>query len=60
MAGGASESWVRRIAHNPRGDVLAGYQINHWPALCTTVERIKVKRQQRAHVVQLDRGVADR
>jgi hypothetical protein len=53
LAGGASEAWVRRITHNANGDVLTGYQVNHWPAMCAAVECIKVERQQRGQVIQL-------
>jgi integrase len=44
IAGGAAESWVRRITHNASGDVLAGYQVNDWPAMCDAVKRINVTR----------------
>lgn len=42
IAGGAPEAWVRRITHNASGDVIAGYTVNHWPAMCDAVRRIVV------------------
>ncbi|MFW6031160.1 MAG: tyrosine-type recombinase/integrase [Myxococcota bacterium] len=42
IAGGASEPWVRRISHNSSGDVLAGYTVNDWDAMCRAVECIPV------------------
>lgn len=50
IAGGAAESWVRRITHNASGDVLAGYQVNDWPAMCDAVARIKVRRWPKGKV----------
>jgi integrase len=55
MAGGASEAWVRRITHNASGDVLTGYQVNDWPAMCKAVLCVRVIRQRRAQVVKLAR-----
>jgi hypothetical protein len=57
MAGGAAESWVRRITHNASGDVLAGYQVNDWPAMCDVVIRIKV-RKTTSSVVSLARAAS--
>jgi hypothetical protein len=53
IAGGAAESWVRRITHNASGDVLAGYQVNDWPAMCDAVTRIKVRRWPKGKVEPL-------
>lgn len=56
MAGGASEAWLRRITHNASGDVLAGYQVNDWSAMCSAVKCVAVERAPSAgRVVALRR-----
>ena len=55
LAGGASESWLRRITHNANGDVLTGYQVNHWQAMCETVACVKVERQPSGTLVRIER-----
>lgn len=59
-AGGAPEAWVRRITHNASGDVLAGYMVNDWAAMCDAVMAIKVERRRGAKVIALPRAVGDR
>jgi integrase len=53
MAGGAGEAWVNRITHNASGDVLTGYQVNHWGAMCEAVLCVKVERRRAANVIEL-------
>ena len=56
MAGGASEAWVRRITHNANGDVLTGYTVNDWPAMCQTVLCVKIERRAAIEVVKIGRA----
>jgi hypothetical protein len=58
MAGGAAESWVRRITHNASGDVLAGYQVNDWPAMCDAVRKIDVGRHTGGQVIEFGRAAS--
>lgn len=53
MAGGAGEAWVKRITHNANGDVLTGYQVDHWGAMCAAVLCVKVERLAMAEVIDL-------
>ena len=50
---GAPEVWVTRITHNASGNVLAGYTINDWPAMCRAVLCMKVERRTMAKVIRL-------
>lgn len=53
IANGAPEAWVKRITHNANGDVLSGYTVNDWPAMCDVVRRIPVERVKLAEVITL-------
>jgi integrase len=53
IANGAPEAWVKRITHNANGDVLSGYTVNDWPAMCDVVRRIPVERVKLAEVIAL-------
>ncbi len=59
MAGGASEAWLRRITHNASGDVLAGYQVNDWGAMCGVVKCVAVERSRGGIVASIDRPTAN-
>lgn len=53
VAAGASPAWVDRITHNSSGDVLAGYTVNDWDAMCDVVKRLRVERKAEGEVVAL-------
>jgi integrase len=54
IANGAPEAWVKRITHNANGDVLSGYTVNDWPAMCDAVNRIPVRTIALGQVIELD------
>jgi integrase len=58
-AGGAPRAWIERITHNASGNILSGYTVNDWDAMCKAVKCIKVKRQSRSEVIPLRRAGSD-
>jgi len=52
ITGGAHSSRLNRITHNPRGDVLDGYDTPEWAELCAVVQAVKVPLEV-AEVVRL-------
>ncbi len=56
-AHGAPEAWIKRITHNASGDVLAGYMVNDWDAMCRVVECIPVQVQTYGEVIAMPRAV---
>ncbi len=56
-ANGAPEAWIKRITHNASGDVLAGYMVNDWDAMCRVVSCIPVQVQTYGEVIAMPRAV---